>query len=48
MAAPADLKSIDDFMRHWVSDRPDAVVLEEGDETLAARKPRLVWTEPQA
>ena len=34
MAAPADLKSIDDFMRHWVSDRPDAVVLEEGDETL--------------
>jgi fatty-acyl-CoA synthase len=45
MAETADLMSIDDFVRHWARERPDRVVLEEGDrrttfaelETLSRR-----------
>ena len=34
MTAPADLRSIEDYVQHWRADRPDAVVLQEGNETL--------------
>ena len=34
MADTADLTSIDDFVRHWAAEKPDAVILEEGDETI--------------
>ncbi|MCA1662519.1 MAG: long-chain-fatty-acid--CoA ligase [Novosphingobium sp.] len=34
MSESAELLSIDDFVRHWAADRPDAVVLEQGDEKI--------------
>ena len=34
MAETADLCSIDDFVKHWAAERPDATILEEGDERL--------------
>ena len=34
MAETADLCSIDDFVKHWAAERPDATILEEDDERL--------------
>jgi fatty-acyl-CoA synthase len=34
MAETADLCSIDDFVKHWAAERPDATILEEGAEKL--------------
>ena len=34
MAETADLCSIDDFVKHWAAERPDATILEEGDEAI--------------
>jgi fatty-acyl-CoA synthase len=38
MADTADLLSINDFMRHWAAERPDNVVLEQGERRTTFRQ----------